>query len=180
MPRASPSIASMICIVLIFGAPVMDPPGKLDRMRSTRVLSPRSSAVTVLINWCTVENVSTSNMGSARTVPGWATCAKSLRTKSTIIRFSARSLGFVAKSSRSSSSSAAVSPRTRVPLIGRDSIMPAVSTRKNRSGDVDMTATSPNRSNAPNGLGLLSRSCKYDDTTSILPRAVILLVKQIS
>ena len=56
------------------------------------------------------------------TVPGSQTIDRSLRSRSTIIRFSARYLGSVASSCRCSSSLSRSSPRGVVPLIGLVSI----------------------------------------------------------
>ncbi len=44
----------MICMVRIFGAPVIDPPGNAARTHRTAETSGRSVARTVLTSWWTV------------------------------------------------------------------------------------------------------------------------------
>ena len=43
----------MICIVRIFGAPVIDPPGNVARTQPTAETSGRSVPRTVDTSWCT-------------------------------------------------------------------------------------------------------------------------------
>ena len=81
----------MILIVRTFGAPVIEPLGKSARNTSARPVSGRSRAVTVDVSCQTVSNRSGSNTLDHRTVPGRAMRPRSLRSRSTIIAFSARS-----------------------------------------------------------------------------------------
>ncbi len=59
----------------------------------------------------------------------------SLRTRSTIIRFSARSLGEAASAALARASESSSSPRGAVPFIGRATMRPRGVTRKKSSGD---------------------------------------------
>ena len=81
----------MIPIVRTFGAPVIDPLGKSARKTSGTPVPGSSSAVTVDVSCHTVSKRSGSNTLAHRTVPGRAMRPRSLRSRSTIIAFSARS-----------------------------------------------------------------------------------------
>ena len=81
----------MIPIVRTFGAPVIDPLGKSARKTSGTPAPGSSSAVTVDVSCQTVSKRSGSNTLAHRTVPGRAMRPRSLRRRSTIIAFSARS-----------------------------------------------------------------------------------------
>jgi len=81
-----------------------------------------------------------------------------LRSRSTIIRFSARAFGSDASCSLSKASSAAVLPRGIVPLIGFASILPCSSMLRNRSGDAQAMVTFPKSRKAAYGAGLAERS----------------------
>src|SRR5690606_10076388 len=92
---------------------------------------------------------------SAATVPGCALRVISLRTKSTIITFSAISLGLFRSSSLIRSSSAGVLPRGAVPLMGWEiSVSPRFA--KKRSGEADIIYSSPALKNVENGVGEIS------------------------
>ena len=53
-PLASCSNRSIISIVLILGAPVIEPPGKALRMQSIAVIPSRKCPRIVVTSWCTV------------------------------------------------------------------------------------------------------------------------------
>ena len=83
---------------------------------------------------------------STRTLPGSATRDRSLRIRSTIIRFSARSLTLRARRSLCARSSSGSRPRGAVPFIGR-TVTAWSSSSKNSSGEA--AASSANRPTAP-------------------------------
>mmetsp|Transcript_2122 Transcript_2122/g.5453 ORF Transcript_2122/g.5453 Transcript_2122/m.5453 type:complete len:283 (+) Transcript_2122:854-1702(+) len=95
----------------------------------------------------------------------------SFRTRSTTIRFSARSFSLVCNSWASAASSTGFAPRRMVPLIGLDSTSPELLTRRKRSGDEQQIAKSepllcPSElqrasKNAAYGAGLRLRRCSY-------------------
>ncbi len=99
----------MIRSALDLGAPVTEPGGKVAPSRSAQVASGRSSPRTVETRWTRPGCGSISQSPGTVTEPLAQTRPRSLRTRSTIITFSAWSF---------SSRSAAVRP---VPLIGPDS-----------------------------------------------------------
>ena len=108
----------MCCIALSLGAPVIDPMGNVARMMSNGVTPSAKVQETELIIWCTVEKVWMPNSSSTFTESAAATRLRSLRTKSTIITFSACSFSLVAKACFRASSSSGVWPRLTVPLMG--------------------------------------------------------------
>ena len=132
----------MISIVRTFGAPVTDPHGNVAAKMSNRLTSGRVSAATVEVICQTVSSRSTSNSRSTWTLPNRATRPRSLRSRSTIITFSARSLPEDSSRSRSRESSCSQRPRAMVPFMGRLS-MRRPSQRKNSSGDADTTVWRP-------------------------------------
>ena len=138
----------MISIVRSFGAPVIEPPGKQARTQSTASVPSRIRPSTVDTSWCTVAYVSVAISRGTRTVPVRHTRPRSLRSRSTIIRFSARVLGSAASASRSRASSSGRSPRGAVPLMGLASATPSPVIRRNRSGEEPATSRSPNRRKA--------------------------------
>ncbi len=81
-----------------------------------------------------------SKIFGTRTVPVRQTREMSLRSKSTIIRFSARSLRLSRRLMASDMSSCGRPDRRRVPLIGLVSTRPREDIRK-RSGEADSTCT---------------------------------------
>ena len=88
---------------------------------------------------------------------------RSLRTRSTIIRFSCRSFPDPRSSAAAAASSAASRPRGRVPLMGRDSARSAPpasrAMRRKRSGEEEQTESpAPQRRSAANGAALQARS----------------------
>ena len=120
-PLGAPlSNASIMSIVRLFGAPVMLPPGNAARTHRAGLTSRRLVAVTVETSWCTVSYDSTRIKPGTVTEPGSETRPRSLRRRSTIIKFSARSLAFVRSVSAAAASAAEPRGRTRaaVPLIG--------------------------------------------------------------
>ena len=83
---------------------------------------------------CTNSNVSSRQSCVTRTLSGRQTRARSLRSRSTIITFSARSFSFCSSSAPANRSASGRRIRPRVPLIGRVSTTPPASC-KNRSGE---------------------------------------------
>jgi hypothetical protein len=108
----------MICIVRIFGAPVIDPQGNSARIKSTRLVPSHSTDSTVDVICQTVSKRSRSNNDDTRTLPGTETLPRSLRSRSTIITFSARFFSEYLSHSAMSRSSASQRPRGAVPFIG--------------------------------------------------------------
>ena len=106
-------------IVRAFGAPVTDPQGNRARKISVSPASGRSRAVTSEVSWCTVSKRSALQQPRHRDAARTATRARSLRTRSTIMTFSARSFGLDRSRATIRSSSATVRPRAAVPFIGR-------------------------------------------------------------
>src|SRR3546814_2562554 len=80
----------MISIARTFGAPVIDPQGKAARSTSTAPAPAGKRAPTSETSWWIVGKLSTRNRAGTATDPGTATRDRSLRIRSTIIRFSAR------------------------------------------------------------------------------------------
>ena len=170
----------MMSIVRNFGAPVIDPGGKAARTHSTGETSARRRPRTVETSWWRVWYVSTCISFGTETLPSSLTAPRSLRSRSTIMRFSARVFSLVASVARIRSSSAAVSPRGAVPLIGFASIPPSRSMCRKRSGDELRMLMSPNRRKAACGAGLRLRSSRYTVSGSIWTPLRNSLVRQIS
>ena len=76
---------------------------------------------------------------------------------------SATSLGLARSSASKAASSSGVSPRRRVPAIGRALMPPPSDTAQStsRSGLHDTTTSAPMSRKAMNGLGFTSRSRRY-------------------
>ncbi len=151
--RRCGSSSSIISMARIFGAPVMEPPGKQARSRSLACSEAGRRARMVLTRWCTAGKGSTTNSAGTLTDPGAATRPISLRNRSTIIKFSARSFSDCASASASRRSRSGSAARGRVPLIGRVSISSPFSDKK-RSGDRLRIALSGRRRKALNGARL--------------------------
>ena len=83
----------MISIVRSFGAPVIEPPGNSACKASQGRDVGAQPARIVVISWCTEGYDSTCMRSVTSTVPGSHTCDMSLRSRSTIIRFSPTNLG---------------------------------------------------------------------------------------
>src|SRR5579859_5656040 len=81
----------MISSALSFGAPETDPGGKVAPSRSGHEVPGDSSARTVETRWTRPGCFSTTHRSGTVTDPGRATRDRSLRTRSTIITFSAES-----------------------------------------------------------------------------------------
>ena len=128
----------MIPMVATFGAPVTLPDGNNARKTSASAAPGASSAATVEVNCQTVSNRSVSNTSAHVTEPSRAMRPTSLRSRSTIIAFSARSFAEPRRRSRLASSSASHRPRGAVPFIGFVT-MRSPSRRKKSSGDADST-----------------------------------------
>jgi hypothetical protein len=135
---ASRPVASsvlMICMARTFGAPVTDPGGNVARSRSES-RTPGATRATTSDTRCHTAWRSIRFIAGTRTEPGTLTRPRSLRIRSTIMVFSARSLPDAA-----SSSPAACGPTAAVPLIGEVSTSSPVR-RRNSSGDRLTTAPS--------------------------------------
>ncbi len=126
----------------IFGAPVTEPGGKIARKRSPRPTSSLSVALTPEVNWWSVLNVSTVKRSVTDTLPISAMRPRSLRMRSTIMRFSARCFTSLASVRRASASASAVLPRGAVPFIGRVEITHPSCSMKS-SGLAESTVTAP-------------------------------------
>ena len=109
--------------------------------------------MTVDTRCITVAKRSTAQSAGTATLSSRHTRERSLRRRSTIITFSARSFSLAASSAASASSSAGDTPRRRVPLIGRVSTR-SPSRRRKRSGDDEATTRSPSRRYPEKGAGL--------------------------
>ena len=142
-PRRTGSRRSMSSMQWTFGTPVMVPPGKTARIKSNALQCSCSRPKTCDTKCITWEYRSTVINSSTRIDPYRQTRPKSLRTKSTSIRCSARSFVLESSSSARRRSSNVPSPRGRVPAMGRISAQPSES-RTNRSGELD-TMTSVSR-----------------------------------
>jgi hypothetical protein len=128
----------MIRIVATFGAPVTDPLGNRHaKTRASEVPGSRSAPI-VEVSCHTVSYRSASNIAETSTLPGTAIRPRSLRRRSTIIAFSARSFGDATRPAAAASSSAGHRPRGAVPFIGRV-VTRSPSRRKNSSGEAEST-----------------------------------------
>ena len=85
----------------------------------------------------------------------------SLRSRSTIIRFSARFFGSAASAAASAASRPASASRGAVPFIGRASMPPAPSSAKKSSGERDKSTASPSATIAPNPTGCRAASAAW-------------------
>ncbi len=132
----------MIRIVRTFGAPVTEPLGNSARRTSIGSAPPGSRDVTVDVSCQTVSYRSASNSRGTSTVPVVETFPRSLRIRSTIIAFSARSFDEASSTARASRSSSTHRPRRDVPFMGR-LVTRSPSTRKNSSGEADSTRKRP-------------------------------------
>jgi hypothetical protein len=120
-------------IAAALGAPVTEPDGNSAAKTSTAVVAAAGVAVTSEVSCQTVSYASARSSAGTRTVPVAATRDRSLRSRSTIITFSARSFALDRSAARLRSSAAGVAPRAAVPFIGRVS-RPASVHWKNSSG----------------------------------------------
>src|SRR6266511_3707777 len=111
-PRPTGSSAAIWSSAASFGAPVTEPPGRTARSNSTSPVPGRSRADTTDSACHSPHHSRTANSSGTETEPVTATRDRSLRSRSTIIMCSARSLG----SANSSARPTAVAGR--VPLIG--------------------------------------------------------------
>ena len=125
-----------------FGAPVTDAGGNVARTSAPVPTPGRSRPVTVETRCQSPGWASGAHSAGTATDPGTHTRPRSLRARSVIITFSARSLALRSSTARCPA----------VPLIGRVSTA-SPRRRRNRSGEADTTARSPNRSRAACGAG---------------------------
>ena len=94
-PRGPGSSSSMTSIARFLGAPVIEPQGNSAVITSSSARPARVTALIVEVICQTVGSACSSNSRGTRTEPGTATRDRSLRSRSTIMRFSARSLALV-------------------------------------------------------------------------------------
>ena len=123
----------MTPIAATFGAPVTEPHGNSAANTSSRPTSARGRAVMSEVSCQTVSYRSGRKRVGTRTDPTSAMRARSLRSRSTIITFSARCLALAVSAARMRPSSSLVVPRRAVPFMGRV-VMPSSSQRKKSSG----------------------------------------------
>ena len=140
MLRSYFSTSEIIFIVLIFGAPVIEPQGKIALNISKSVVPFFKSASICDVIWCRVLWVSISKSFETFTVPVWAIFPKSFRNKSTIITFSARFFSSLLRNSINFLSSSIVCPLLIVPFIGLVKIWLLFNV-KNSSGEKDKTVS---------------------------------------
>lgn len=106
-------------IVRTLGAPVIEPPGKAARSAAAGPTPGAAAPQTVETNWCTEAKLSTSISPGTCTDPGRQTRPRSFLSRSTIMRFSARSFSLAASAAAISRSRAgSAGSRGAVPLIG--------------------------------------------------------------
>ena len=95
----------------------------------------------------TLGSACSSNSAGTLTLPICAMRPRSLRSKSTIITFSARSLALLRRCSAWAASCAGVVPRAAVPFMGRVRMLPLPwagwCQSKNNSGETDSSASCP-------------------------------------
>ena len=134
------SSSSMYCMALRLGAPVMEPQGKLARSTCARPTPGRSWALMVLVMPSTRPLRCTSNSAGTCTLPVWAMRPRSLRSRSTIMMFSARLLASWLSRWAAACSCAGSSPAGAgaVPFMGCAWMRPPWQ-RRNSSGESDST-----------------------------------------
>jgi hypothetical protein len=145
-PRGADSSARIICMARTLGAPVTEPQGNSAANTSESRMPARVRACTSDVICHTVGRPSVWNSAGTRTLCGWAMRERSLRSRSTIMTFSARSLGDARRWAAWAASSAGVAPRAAVPFMGRARMRPppgASCQSKNSSGETDSTCSGP-------------------------------------
>lgn len=135
-------------IACTLGAPVMEPHGNSAPNTSASPVPTRVRATTSEVICHTVGSGWVWNRAGTRTLCGSAMRERSLRSRSTIITFSARSLALARSRSACRASSSGVPPRAAVPFMGRARISPVpcgpARQSKNSSGETESTrAPSP-------------------------------------
>ena len=120
MPRITGSVSAVISTARNLGAPVMLPIGNVACRMSENWASGRTMHDTVDTIWWTFLKLCIPQSSSTSTVAGAATRLKSLRTRSVIMTFSARSLMSVRNRSAAAASAAGSWWRGAVPLMGRE------------------------------------------------------------
>mmetsp|Transcript_5216 Transcript_5216/g.19489 ORF Transcript_5216/g.19489 Transcript_5216/m.19489 type:complete len:274 (+) Transcript_5216:349-1170(+) len=177
-PRGMGSSSRMTCIARTLGAPVTEPQGNSAANASASVSPGRLTAVTVDVICQTVGSASSSNSRGTRTVPSCATRLRSLRSRSTIIRFSALSFSLVRKWAWAASSSTRSRPRGAVPFIGwaassQLALAPGTGRQsKKSSGDTLATpASRRNRQKPPGWLACSARNSWAGSSTGASARS---------
>ena len=140
MSRDPFSTLSIILIVLIFGAPVIEPHGNIALKISKRVVFSFKSASIWDVIWCRVLWVSISKSFVTFTLPVFAMRPKSFLKRSTIITFSALFFSSFFKNSIRSLSSFSFLPLFIVPFIGFVRIWLSFRV-KNNSGEKERTVS---------------------------------------
>ncbi len=109
----------MSCMVWCFGAPVIEPQGKRARNTAGTSMPGKGSASTVEVICHKAPWACTWKSCGTRTLPTRAKRPRSLRSKSVIMRFSARFFGSPANQAAAAASrSGSVKQRAAVPFIG--------------------------------------------------------------
>ena len=148
---------------------MIEPHGNSAPKTSASVVPARVVATMSELICHSVGHASVWNSRGTRTECGSAMRERSLRSRSTIIRFSARSFGALRRKSDCTASSAGVAPRGAVPFIGRASSRPARQS-KNSSGETDRMRSSPKSRYAAYAFGCARRSAA--NSASASPRNV--------
>ena len=134
------------------GAPVTEPHGNSAANTPASVVPGRVCASTSDVICHTLGSAWVWNSAGTRTLCGRAMRERSLRSRSTIITFSARSLGDARSAAALAASCAGVAPRGAVPFMGRVRMVPpppfsasadASCQSKNSSGETDSTCSFP-------------------------------------
>ena len=117
-PRGVSSRRVISSIVESFGAPVIEPQGNIAPSTPARPVPGRGRERRRETSWNRVGYSSTPSSSVTSTLPGSLIRAMSLRSRSTIMTFSARSFSPAASISRAASSVAGWPVRGAVPFIG--------------------------------------------------------------
>ena len=138
----------MAAMAAALGAPVTEPQGNSAANTSHSRVPARVRARTSEVICQTAGRASVWNRRGTCTLCGSAMRERSLRSRSTTMTFSARSLGDARSRAAWAASSSGPAPRGAVPFIGRARISPAVPVgplcqSKNSSGETDSTASPP-------------------------------------
>ena len=152
-PRWTGSTSAVISMARNLGAPVMLPMGNVAARISDHLTSSLTLHATVETIWCTLRKLWMPQSSSTVTLAGCAMRLKSLRTRSVIITFSARSLGSKRSRSAAAASAAASSWRGAVPLMGREVSRFPLRSRKH-SGDAESMRTGPQGMSAEYGAAV--------------------------
>ena len=165
MERGPFSSSSIISMARIFGAPVMEPPGKAARRALMELTSGASVPLTVETMWCSPGSVSILSNSETVTLPGRQTRPRSFRSRSTIITCSARSFTSSLNSFMMAASSSGLAPLGRVPFIGIVSMV-FPETLKNLSGELETRRKEPRSMYEEKGAGEFFNNERYSSRGS--------------